>query len=105
MHPLVVAAFSTALQDTVPDSLRFVGSGVPKGVVMVVVLGLLYLLPTFLAFARTSQRRFRVLTVNVLLGWTVIGWIAALIMTFAYEPAAAGSAPDTPHIPGRAPRE
>ena len=32
--------------------------------------------------------------------WTVIGWIAALLMTYAYEPPPPGSEPDRPHVPG-----
>ena len=83
-----------------PDSLaRYQGGGIPKGVVMLVVVGLLYVLPTMLAWVRKSRRRWKITAVNLLLGWTVIGWIAAMVMTYVYEPPPE-SEPDTEHIPG-----
>jgi hypothetical protein len=38
-----------------------------------------YWLPTLLAFHRRHRNRVAILIVNFLLGWTVIGWVAALI--------------------------
>jgi hypothetical protein len=93
---------SGVLQQLDPaDSVsRYTGSGPAKEIIMIVVGGLLYVLPAMLAFKRQSRRRWTVLAVNVLLGWTVIGWIAALAMTFAYEAPPDGSEPDREHIPG-----
>lgn len=64
---------------------RYTGGGAPKGAVMVVVLVLLYLLPNMLALAGGKRRRWKIVAINVLLGWTVIGWIAAMVMNWAYE--------------------
>jgi len=46
-----------------------------------VVLGalMLYLAPAMIADARERKDAFAVTMVNILLGWTVIGWFAALI--------------------------
>jgi hypothetical protein len=78
---------------------RYTGGGVPKGAVLLVVLALLYVLPTLLAWVRRSRRRWRITAINLLLGWTIVGWIAAAIMTFAYEPPPEGEA-DVPYEPG-----
>ncbi|REG51283.1 T4 superinfection immunity protein [Paraburkholderia sp. BL6669N2] len=45
------------------------------------VLGalMLYLVPAMIADARERKDAFAVTMVNILLGWTVIGWFAALI--------------------------
>ena len=43
---------------------------------LVVVL-LLYLLPTFIAFGRRHHRRWQILVANVLLGWTFLLWCSA----------------------------
>ena len=67
--------------------------------VMVIITVAVYILPTLLAWKRQSSRRWRVTFVNLLLGWTVVGWIAAMVMTFAYEPPPAGAPPDEPHLP------
>ena len=46
-----------------------------------VLLGalMLYLVPAMIADARDREDAFAVTMVNILLGWTVIGWFAALI--------------------------
>ena len=91
----------TALQLDPADSVaRYQGGGMPKGAVMLVVLALMYALPTMLAWKRQSGRRWKITAINLLLGWTVIGWIVAMVMTYAYEPPPAGSEPDRAHIPG-----
>jgi hypothetical protein len=41
--------------------------------------GLLYWLPTIIALARGSDSRLGIAVLNFFLGWTVIGWIAAVI--------------------------
>ena len=45
--------------------------------------GLVYWLPTIVAFGRDSEGRFGVLALNLLLGWTVIGWLGAVIWAIA----------------------
>ena len=42
-------------------------------------LVLVYLLPSFLAIARGHQSWWAIVTLNLFLGWTVIGWIGALV--------------------------
>ncbi len=51
-------------------------------VALVVGLGL-WLLPTIVALARGAKRTTAVIIINLLLAWTVIGWIVALVMAFA----------------------
>ncbi len=43
---------------------------------------LLYLLPSIVAFGCSLDERYPIALVNVLLGWTVLGWIGALIWAF-----------------------
>jgi len=44
----------------------------------------IYLAPTATAYRRKVARRQQVLVLNLLLGWTFIFWIVALVM--AYSP-------------------
>lgn len=46
-----------------------------------ILLGLLYMLPTLFAIAR-KNRIGMVIAVNIFLGWTIIGWFAAFRMAF-----------------------
>ena len=54
------------------------------------VIGLIaaYWFPTIMAFMRHVPGKAQVVIVNLFLGWTVIGWIVALVMAFRTVPAA-----------------
>jgi hypothetical protein len=42
-------------------------------------LVVLYLIPTGVAWWRSHHQLMAILALNLLLGWTVLGWIAALV--------------------------
>lgn len=48
-----------------------------SGVAIVIVA--LYLLPTVVAFQRQTPNRVAVLALNILLGWTLLGWVVAFV--------------------------
>ena len=93
----MIAALQLAPSDSVA---RYQGGGAPKGAVMLVVLALLYALPSMLAWKRGSRRRWKITAINLLLGWTVIGWVVAMVMTYAYEPPTEAEGPDRERVPG-----
>lgn len=41
----------------------------------------LYFIPTIVAYARRSRLALPVLMLNLFLGWTCLGWVAAIIMS------------------------
>ena len=48
-------------------------------ILMLLIIVLIYMLPTLIAFGREHPRRQDVAVVNILFGWTLIGWIAAFL--------------------------
>ena len=46
------------------------------------VLIALYFLPTFIAALTKQKDGVSILVLNLLLGWTVLGWVIALIWSF-----------------------
>lgn len=52
---------------------------VPHSELALVVAGV-YLIPTVVAFARGVPSPWSVAVINVLLGWTLIGWAVALAL-------------------------
>lgn len=48
-------------------------------VILVVLPLLVYFLPSFVAFARRHRQRVAIFLLNFLLGWTILGWIIALV--------------------------
>lgn len=47
--------------------------------IRIIVLALLYLTPTVIAFYRQHHNLAPIVVVNLLTGWTVIGWVVALV--------------------------
>lgn len=50
------------------------------GALLLIILVFLYFIPTGVAFARGTSLRVGALVVNVVFGWTIIGWVIALVM-------------------------
>ena len=46
------------------------------------LLGLVYVTPALIAYRRGHHQRHAILALNLLLGWTFIGWAAALIWAY-----------------------
>ncbi len=55
----------------------------PAGMLCIGMMGLLlHFLPTFVAAMRGHQNAVAIFVLNLLLGWTVIGWVVALVWAF-----------------------
>ena len=50
------------------------------------VLFVMYWLPTLIALVRRSPAAKGVAVVNFFLGWTIVGWVVALLMALASFP-------------------
>ena len=48
-------------------------------VVVLLLIALLYMLPTLIAFGREHPRRQDIAVINILLGWTLIVWIVVFL--------------------------
>jgi ABC-type transport system involved in cytochrome c biogenesis permease component len=46
---------------------------------VILILAGFYFLPAFIAFLRAHQQATPILLLNLFLGWTVIGWVCALV--------------------------
>lgn len=52
-------------------------------VLLLLVLGFgFYFLPAIVAFYRGHHNKMAILVLNLLLGWTFLGWVGALIWSF-----------------------
>jgi T4 superinfection immunity protein len=61
-------------------------------VIILMLCVIIYMLPTLIAYARDIPRRQAVTVVNIIFGWTLIGWFitflwASLAATSVDEPA------------------
>ena len=48
-------------------------------IVMTLLIFVGYFLPTFIALIRRYNDSLGIMTLNILLGWTFVGWVVALI--------------------------
>ena len=46
---------------------------------MLLLIIMIYMLPTLIAFGREHPRRHDITVANILLGWTLIGWIVIFL--------------------------
>jgi hypothetical protein len=52
--------------------------------VVLAIIGI-YILPTLIVSITGKERKLKVILINLLLGWTVIGWLISLIMSLKKE--------------------
>jgi hypothetical protein len=48
-------------------------------ILMLLAIVVIYMLPTLIAFGREHPRRQDIAVLNILFGWTLIGWIAVFL--------------------------
>jgi hypothetical protein len=53
--------------------------GTTATVLTLIAIVLIYMLPTFIAFSRDHLRRHDIAVLNIIFGWTLIGWIAVFL--------------------------
>jgi hypothetical protein len=71
------------------DGLDVFGAGLGGGVLLLVgllALVALYFLPTLIAARRNPPHVLVIALLNVFLGWTLAGWVAALALSLAALP-------------------
>jgi uncharacterized membrane protein YqaE (UPF0057 family) len=83
---LVYGALLVALYALLVDSIGWAEA--TEILVSAVVLLAIYLVPAYVASRRGHHQRQAILVLNLLLGWTALGWIAALVwaMTAVQKP-------------------
>ena len=57
-------------------------------IITVLIAAALYFTPAIVAFSRRVPNTGSVVVIDVLLGWTVIGWVVALALACRSKPAA-----------------
>jgi hypothetical protein len=48
--------------------------------------GAIHFLPTIVALLRNSRHTLAIFFVNLLLGWTIVGWVVAMVWAATSEP-------------------
>jgi Superinfection immunity protein len=52
--------------------------------ILFVLLVEVYLFPAVIAWARRHRNRAAIILLDILLGWTLLGWIAAMVWAFTF---------------------
>lgn len=55
------------------------------GILLIPVTAFIYFLPVIAAFLKNHNRKLLILLLNLLLGWTFIGWVVLLIWALKSE--------------------
>lgn len=51
--------------------------GALLGITFLIIVGFVYFLPTIIANNRRPPNFYSIVLLNVLLGWTIVGWLVA----------------------------
>ena len=62
-------------------------------IALVLIVLALYWLPSIVGFRRRSPDLVRVVVTNALLGWTVVGWLVAMVLAARTQAAALSKPP------------
>lgn len=57
-------------------------SKVTSLIFMIIITALIYFIPTVVCLIRKHTYKFYIIFINIVLGWTLIGWIVSLIWSF-----------------------
>jgi hypothetical protein len=76
------------MYDTLYSAMLTTGDGLGLvGLAGVVIIAALYFLPTIVAIAREKNNRGAIAVLNAFLGWTLIGWVLALVWAVSVDSA------------------
>ena len=54
-------------------------------VVLLLIILIIYMLPTVIAYARDVPQRQAITVVNIILGWTLVGWFVTFLWALMAE--------------------
>lgn len=55
------------------------------GLLIIIIIVAAYFLPTLAAMGKKKKNTLAIFLLNLLLGWTIIGWVIAIIWAVTYE--------------------
>lgn len=57
---------------------------------LLIIGGVIYFLPTIIAFNRAKRNKVAIFALNLLLGWTFIGWAISLVWSLTVDEGVRG---------------
>jgi hypothetical protein len=78
---IIMAGVFFAIQDPLSDARETLGS-----IGLLLLVGVIYILPAYIARQRGHRNREAITVLNILAGWTVLGWIIALVWAYTNPP-------------------
>lgn len=55
-------------------------------IALAVIVLALYFVPSFIAVNRNKRNKNAIFALNLLLGWTFVGWVVALVWSLTQDP-------------------
>jgi hypothetical protein len=57
-------------------------------VIVLIVIAIIYMLPTLIGYARDLHRRQTIAVINLLFGWTIVVWLGVFVWALVGAPQA-----------------
>jgi len=77
-HPMLIS-FWDNVYATIVSTLDSHDYSMITPILVIAVIIVIYLTPTFIAYKRKHHNRLAILFLNILLGWSILGWVIAAI--------------------------
>lgn len=62
--------------------IKSMKSQISSLIFIIIITALIYFIPTVICLIRKHTYKLYIICLNIILGWTLIGWIASLIWSF-----------------------
>jgi len=83
--PQIPSTSLTDSDETVSETnkpIKSMESQVSSLIFIIIITTLIYFIPTGICLIRKHTYKFYIICLNIILGWTLIGWIVSLIWSF-----------------------
>jgi cation transporter-like permease len=84
MQLLAAATNCGTLDHATCQAAQEVGTAIGVGLLIFLAIGFIaYFVPSMIALGRRHPKKGQIILVNVLLGWSLVGWIVSLVWAFS----------------------
>jgi len=76
---------NTIILQTISNNIKTKNKMEAQEMILIVIAMVIYFLPSIIAMVRKNTQTLAIFILNLILGWTGLGWVGALVWAFIKE--------------------